>query len=293
MDASEILITCASWEERFILGIQRDLDTYKPSAVLMFHLDQYEEWSADSRMSASAICAERGVKLFQRRLNWDQPASNWRTMREWLLSSEISGRNVVVDVTTMPRDVIWSVLWLLEFGGASIRYVYHRPNAYNRDWLSRDPGRPRLAYKMGGVARLGARTALVIIAGFDRDRTGQLIQHFEPSATLIGLQVGDGDTQNDDRMRAHAEYVRQFRSTITFELDAYKGDHGQISIAKAVSEYATTHNIIVSSLGPKLSAISLYRLSRQHPDFGLAYTPSREYNRQYSSGLRESYSGTL
>lgn len=293
MQACDLLITCASWEERFGIGLAHDLESYRPAGVFMFYLDQYEEWSAEARINVSAMCAERQITLRQRRLNWDQPATNWRALRECLLASDLKATRVVVDLTTMPREVIWAILWLLEYRAASIHYVYHRPQSYNSDWLSRDPGKPRLVYKMGGVARLGARTALVSLAGFDRERTGQLIQHFEPSVTLLGLQHSDGDAQNDARMRAHADYVKQFRSAETFAVNAYAADHGQAAIERAIEKHLNSHNLILSSLGPKLSAVALYRIHRRFPDVGLAYAPSREYNQAYSAGLQTSYDGAL
>jgi hypothetical protein len=57
----------------------------------------------------------------------------------------------------MPRENIWTLFfWLLDMQKARTQYVYHRALGYG-DWLSRDPQRPRLVYKLSGLARLSDR----------------------------------------------------------------------------------------------------------------------------------------
>jgi len=51
-------------------------------------------------------------------------------------------------------------------------------------WLSRDPGKPRFVFKMSGLTKLGQPTALVILTGFDVQRTEQLIRFFEQPSLL-------------------------------------------------------------------------------------------------------------
>ena len=49
----------------------------------------------------------------------------------------------------------------------------------------------------------------------------------------------------------------------------------------------------MSSLGPKLSAVALYQIHKLHPSTALAYAPSQEYNREYSTGLGETFYGQV
>ncbi len=50
---------------------------------------------------------------------------------------------------------------------------------------------------MTGQTKLGLPTALLIITGFDLQRTGQLVQYFEPKKTILAIQTGE-QYQNDD-----------------------------------------------------------------------------------------------
>jgi len=57
--------------------------------------------------------------------------------------------------------------------------------------------------------------------------------------------------------------------------------------------YLEKYNIILNSLGAKISAISLFKLWLSYPQLALSYIPSKEYNKDYSSGIGEGYSGQI
>ncbi len=55
----------------------------------------------------------------------------------------------------------------------------------------------------------------------------------------------------------------------------------------------SAYNVIMSSLGPKLTAITLYKLHRENEARGLVYAPSNEFSLEYSSGIGPCFEGTL
>ena len=78
-----------------------------------------------------------------------------------------------------------------------------------------------------------------------------------------------------------------------FELDAFDEDRGMAAIERQIQNIGSSYNIIMSSLGPKLTAITLYKIKREREEIGLVYTPSRQYNKNYSHGIGRSYYGTV
>jgi len=200
--------------------------------------------------------------------------------------------SVCVDITTMPREIIWQTFWFLQYRSCEIGYTYHRPNEYG-EWLSRDPGRPRLVYKMSGIARLGVRTALLILAGYDIDRVKHLTDVFEPAITLLGLQENSVDPQNASKMKAIEDEFSCDSTVKVFRTDAFGADRGKGAITAALDTVVDTYNIVLASMGPKLSAVSLYELHRRNDTLGLVYLPSSEFNREYSSGIGESICGEI
>lgn len=204
-------------------------------------------------------------------------------------------RYVLVDISTMPREIIWYVLWKLdECYVNEANYVYHCPYDYNEGWLSRDPLPPRFVYKLSGIALPSLRTALLVTVGFDLQRVTRLIGWFEPSKLIVGVQADSAFSRNKIAM---AKYHDMFKGEYdqdhcsVFELDAYSEDRGMASMERQLDELNGKYNIIMASLGPRITAISLYEIWRKNNSLGIAYTPSNQYS-NYSKGIGESYSGT-
>jgi len=287
------VITFASWEPRFVARIRDDLDGRGAAQVIMFYLDEYAEWTRDNRGIATVLCEEAGVPLVACELQLAAPPGNWVRVRDQVLGHVSTGSSVLVDITTMPREFMWTTFWMLDLAGARTEFVYSRPSRYSQDWLSRDPQRPRLVYKLAGIADPGKRVCLVVLAGYDVDRTRQLLSFYEPAVGLVGLQRGPGDPDNDAKMAENRERIAGEPNICCFGLDAYAADQGQKDILHNVGAFIDTHNVIMASLGPKLSAAALYRIHRGYPQTALAYAPSGQFNRDYSTGVGPAFWGRL
>jgi hypothetical protein len=262
----------------------------------MYCYKEYSEWSEENRNKVTQTCRDLGVEVTPRELSFDTPADNWRLLHDDLLSSEFAGKTVLVDISTMPRNTIWLSLFFLQSNGCKIHYVYNRPQTYNEEWLSRDPQRPRLVFKLSGEMALGRRTALVVLTGFDVERTRQLMRFYEPRTVLLGFQTGEQYGNQAQNVAKHREGLREEYKELgihEFLVNAYEDGHGVEEMRKQVQGCREEYNVIMSSLGPKPSAIALYRVQREFRECGLSYTPSGEFNRDYSHGLGESVGGTL
>lgn len=201
----------------------------------------------------------------------------------------------MVDFTTMPRETLWGALSILRDQRRATSYVYHTPKDYHAEWLSQNPGRPRLVYKLSGIATLGRQTCLIISTGFDPERTRQLMWFYEPRRVLLGFQTGEQFQNQQKNIERHREALREeYREfeVQEFELDAYAEDR-EASLMKQVTEFRDNHNIVMTSLGPKLGAIAHFRVQTQCPEAAMCYTPSNEFNVDYSKGIDRSYSGDI
>lgn len=287
-----LLVTFASWEQRFLDGFKRDLDAWHPAKSMMYYLDGYAEMSAPNRQAVAEICKTRGIVLKDGLLRVNEPAENWKKLRDDMTAEAGPGRNVIVDFSTMPRESIWTLFWLLDMLKGRTEYVYHRARGYG-DWLSRDPQRPRLVYKLSGLAKLSARTVLVMFAGYDAERIQQLVRFYEPEITIIAQQPQDQGGAGLGRLAKLADEFGGDSTVRWLNIDAFSPDHGEAMILEQIRPYLESHNVIMSSLGPKVSAVALYRIQRAHREVGLAYAPSRDFSKDYSSGIGEAITGVL
>lgn len=292
ISTSHILLAFASWEDRFALGLQEDLKKFHCSQVVVFYFRDYASQTESARLSSRSLCLKRNVEYHEVELNPVLPGKNLERMKEAIetLDSDIP---IVVDISTMPREVIWHIFWLCEDRSVPTNYRYHSPTSYSDDWVSRNPARPRLVHKLSGIALSGSKTALLLVVGYDIQRVWRLVRFFEPSRLMMGLQQGSRFAANEDFMMQYAKEFPVTEACSTFQLDAFAQDHGLSCIQTALQAVDEDYNVILGSLGPKLTAVSLYRIQRQSREMGLVYAPAHEFNPNYSQGIGSSYQGVL
>lgn len=289
-----MIVTFASWEERFVLGLQRDLaGVPRGGRALILYYQEYAARTEAARAMAACLCADGGVELRAVGVSQADAKATWLAISASVAETVDRGAEVNINISTMPRSIIWSGLWLLQSRAARVNYVYDRPGTYAPDWLSRDPSLPRLMYKMSGIAGLGRKTALLLLSGYDSERVEFFFRVYEPSAAVVGVQAScHADPQNDAHVRELKERLSQHDVSF-FEIDAYDTQCGQTELDRAAAQLGEEYNVVGSSLGPKLTAISLYRLQRKRENIALAYAHSKEYNPDYSRGIGERLTGTI
>jgi hypothetical protein len=292
MPKVDAIVGVAGWEERFRLGLQRDLEMHRPSDVVIFAFTDYLKATEQHRADIERLAKGMGTRYVEVRLPRN-PVEVWSAIRDSFSAPEWRDRTTLVDITTMPREAIYWAFSFLRSAEADIHYVYHRPGAYAREWLSRDTDRPRLVYQHSGISEFGKETCLLLVSGFDTDRAAQLMQFFEPRAVVVGIQLGDQFDNQAKNARAIAPLLRRRPDVTLFQLDAYSGDHGRAAIAEALKGKIGAYNVVAASLGPKPSAVALYRLHCSHSDIALVYAPSRQLSLDYSTGIGEAVTGLL
>jgi hypothetical protein len=287
------IFTVASWEPRFLLGFERILAKFPSKRVVMYFYSEYSNHSESNRLKVRGICESKGIALDEHELSFTDPIESWKILYKSAGESQFKGIPVVVDITTMPRETTWILFGFFQRIAASVTWTYHKPEGYNSHWLSRDPSRPRLVPKMGGVASLGFPTTLLIISGFDVERARQLILFYEPEYILMGIQTGH---QFNNQVMNVSRHIQEFQggpATKVFEVDAYALDQGRERIESEIKERLSDSNLVMASLGPKPSAVALYQIHNAYPQTGLAYAPSKEFNPEYSYGITETLIGSL
>lgn len=287
------IITVASWEERFILGMQRLISEVKPERIILFYYQEYADWTLQYREQLSDICNAEKIELITgNALSFLNPLESWKNLFSGLENLMTTEQMITLDITTMPREAIWSIAYELDKKEICTQFSYHKHREY-ADWLSRDPDRPRLLYKQAGIQYLGRQTALIIQTGYDVDRVKQLERLFEPDKVILGLQTGTQYGNYEQNRKKHEEAFSGRRDIELFDVDGYSVDNTFEAFASKISSLADEYNIVLSSLGPKIGALALFRVKKMYPDIALCYAPSNDFNHDYSKGITESIYGVL
>ena len=258
----------------------------------MFYFDEFKKRTGRARSRVHTLCNRNKIEFEQIRLSSESPAENLRILKD-RVDLQSQKTPILVDISTMPREVIWHLFWLCESTTIPLNYIYYSPAGYSSNWQSRNFERPRLIHKLSGIASPKLPTALVLTVGFDIQRVHQLVRFFEPSKLFIGLQTKSRFEQNTEKMRQYEDEFGTVDGRALFMIDAYGDDRGLGILRQQVKSMGVNYNILLGSLGPKLTSIPVFRIQRERQDIGLVYAPANEFNEKYSKGIGIDYQGSI
>lgn len=284
------------WEERSFLGFKKDISLFPIQHVyiIRYTVSHYQVGVNSTLASIELYCKKKSINYTYIDLSIDS-VNIWNTLYNVINQiSNLSTKEIFLDITTMPRNIIWALLFFIKQQNNKIHYIYHQPQKYANEWISKEPDIPRLLFKHSGIMKLGCPIALIILTGFDPERTRQLVNFYEPKFVALGLQTGDQfDNTKRNNEEEHMNACRGLTNVIPFKMDAYTNDQGFSSIEKQLITLSSNYNIIATSLGPKISALSLYYCYHKNPEIALCYIPCKEYNIKYCEGISNTFNGII
>lgn len=284
------LITMGSWEDRFFLGVEHLLQTDCPVGITVLYSRTFATKTADNRAKVTKIAADAGVICNEVEVEFEDQVKTYFSLESLLveLTPQLNASTTIfIDISTMPRELIWMCFTLCKDNMLATSWAYFPPEKYGKEWLTKEPDAPRMVLRKSGITQYGKQTAVVIVTGFDSERVMKAITYFEPSIVKLGVQTGE---QYENLKRNAEEQRMQLRPELcdisTFDIDAYSKDHGEQVLNDVIDSLLPTHNVLLTSQGPKPSAMAAYKIATSRPEVGLFYVPALEYNPEYSEGIR-------
>jgi hypothetical protein len=280
-----------SWEERFVLGVEHLISNNKFDGISIVYSKEFAESTNNNRLKVKEICLRHQLQSIEVDVDFIDQVNTYISIEQHLalITNKLANTTVeiILDISTMPRELIWTCLTLSRDENLHIEWIYYPPQKYDEEWLTRDPVIPRMALRKSGVTRYGKPTAVIVITGFDTERTLKAISYFEPSLVLLGIQTGE---QYENLKRNANEQKAQLRPELcnieTFDFNAYSEDHGLKLLSEKIQLLQSNFNVLLTSQGPKPSAVTVYEIASLFPEVGLFYVPAREYNEKYSLGIK-------
>src|SRR6185295_6914632 len=207
----DILIATTSWEQRFLLGVEKNLVLHDIDFCLLFS-NESNPHLTETNLNIDTF---KSKKIFEKYrlidIDFGSTLNIWQKLSSELNQKEFESKKVLIDITTTPREIIWYTIYFLKESKCEISYIYHKPQKYTSDWLTKDPRKPRFIIKHSGISEFGKPTGLFILTGFDHNRTEQLINFYEPKLILLGVQKKNIlDTDNRNAF-LHENLIKQFK----------------------------------------------------------------------------------
>ena len=283
MSEYNLLLTCSGWEDRFIEGLNNNISNHQVDRIVVFNINEFLGRTEKNR----AVLHQRFVahNITEMEVSLLDDVKTWWALENFFKENEIEEKKLMVDITTMPRFLIWFLMHFINRHNNKANYIYYKPNKYEQcSWLTSEAEKPRLVFKHSGISLSDRPTILIIQTGFDIERVYQMIYSYEPKKVFLGAQVGDQFDNMSNNLKKHKEHL-QFQEIEYFEMDAFNSPYGNDEIKEIIEKNHDSHNIILSSFGPKPSAVAMFNLSMEFPNVGLSYVIVKSYNDSYSHGI--------
>ncbi len=179
----------------------------------------------------------------------------------------------------MPRNIIYYCLHFLDHLNYKYDIIYY--NALKHDSkLTQSPLTPNLILQHSGIFYSHKKTLLIVTLGYDEKRIYQVYNHFEPKKLVIL-------SENEHKTTIEKDVDFKFTDIDDkdiIKINSFKKNDLFNTLEKIVSPLREDYNIILCSLGPKISSIELYSYNKKYPETGLCYVSLKEYSSNYSSG---------
>lgn len=286
MNNNITLFTVLGWEERFLSSINHILEHNKIDNIYLICFTDYMHMNNMNKnlKAIKDLSEEKNINFSIIELEYEDSISNWKKLDIFFNTHEIC--EVIINITTFPRETIWTFLFFLRFRVPCIKYIYYKPESYDKSeaGLTKNHKSPRLLFKHSGIFDIDKKLVIFIITGFDHKRTDLLIEYYEPSKVVYLSQNGE---QFENMKRNCGICPKTAYENIDIDniaIDCYDIDKSSETLNMLIDNHSD-YNIIITSLGPKTSAISTYLAYLKNNNIALAYVPAKEFSGEYSLGF--------
>lgn len=193
---------------------------------------------------------------------------------------------VTIDCTTFSREALIVCLAMLysHCPAAQVRVAYVSPDIHGK-WLSRGYRKVRSIVGFSGVQQASRPNVLIVLSGFEGDRTVKLIEEYEPTQVLLGF--GDPPTIPSFLERNLSEHKLVLGRTDVkdFRFPADSISDCTAAVEKLIEPLLERCNIVIAPMSTKLSTLAVFNVAERHREIQLAYCLPGEYNyADYSTG---------
>lgn len=271
----------ASWEDRFPAGVEQSLSEGGFDEVCCITSERYSAKTGPHRERAQRACAHANVVWDSRVFDFEDQIAAYRHLTA--LGKDLAVENwaeVVFDLSTAPRSIIWTLLSALRRFRPNVLIRYYRALQYG-SWQTDEEGEPKLIINGSGIMYPDLPTCIVMLCGPEISRAEKMFYRFEPRKALI---LRDPLAAEFGSLKSMPEDYGSVVEELTFDnKDVSDGNIKRLD--DLLQPYFGQYNIVTASFGPKLGALILYKLGEKREEVALSYVTSGRHNFDSTSGI--------
>jgi hypothetical protein len=290
----DLFLVSASYEGRTLAAAQSFAPDYRAQKGIIYF---NKEILRDPNNDNAKINLDNLTEMLNRHCDViDQVEGSWRDPRLQLIAlrkaiapadaGQPTDLSITIDTTTFNRESLLTTSALLRthYPDSTIRVLYTSPNKHG-EWLSHGFRHVRNVMSFAGIQQSSLPTLLVVLSGFEPERTLKIIEEHEPSKVLLG--IGDPPTNqqflernlNDQKLILARQEVEKFSFPTSNITECWR------CLETLLDPYLKSYNITLAPMSTKLSTLAVFLTAERHSEFQITYCVPGEYNTEdYSAG---------
>lgn len=195
--------------------------------------------------------------------------------------------DIVVDVTTFTREVLLILLKVLSFerfiDKSNIRLIYTPAESYPCEWLTKGVREIRSIFGYSGMISPSKKLLLIVLNGFETERTEEVIKSFEANKILLG-KPSKVESINDElneisNQKFELVKTKYHSSSIEeFEFSCLDIEKTISELERLIAIYDEDFNIIISPLNNKISTLACAFVAIKNENIQICYASANQYN---------------
>lgn len=274
-------IIFASWEDRFLESLKNDISLETCDHVTIFYCKEF--LGVINKTLSDALVFLQCVNISYKKIevSFEDAQESWKVIKDTVQCLAPTINKVSLNITTMPRNMIFLLLSFLK--NKEIETIYYPAESHGAD-LTTNPSEPQMVLQHSGISFPDLSTILVVFVGFDVKRVYQLYHYFEPLKIIILFETDD-----EAKIDKDLELERQFNdigNKEIYNVSSFENGKMESFFEENITGLIDEHNVLICSLGPKLSAMEVFNYNVKHPETAIVYAPSKNYSEDYSYGIQ-------
>ncbi len=285
----DLFICSSSFEERCFTLAKEVAKDFNPKKSLVFYNEnEYQKIIENAKKLGDTLNVNSDDII---PLNSDKQIHNAIKINEELdLKLKENIDTILLDTTTFTHETLLVLFRLLFFKKSCfknlfISYVGADDYSFNelelsKKWLSKGISEIRTIMGYPGVMSPARDNHLVVLFGFERDRTNSLIDHlqFEKVSLGFGAKTNSISSKHYNlNYERHCELMKKYTNASKFELDLTDPYKAKEDIENYLSNFFED-NIVIAPMNNKLSTIGASLVAIANQRVQLIYAKAIEYN---------------
>ncbi len=287
-DKIDIFICSASFEDRCLSIPTEAAKLQIPHHIVFFITD------LDSKINVNAdrLYSLLGTTTKKYPLLINHPAEALTAMITALDETLIAERqqNILLDITTFTHEGLLILIRILQlklklgsrlilcYNGAK-EYSYNEP-VPEKKWLSKGVNSIRSILGYPGLLDPSKKNHLIVLFGFESERTRRLIDMFEYD--VVSLAFGSKDasiTRQHQQLNEtrHEELLTFYPDAQKFEMSLINAEETKAQLLSYVKQFSQ-YNTVIAPMNNKISSIGAGLAAIDNPEIQLCYVTANQYN---------------